>query len=81
MSSTLSAIVPSRIWDSTPVASLRMIMTASFSLWLLKSESNSSYSIRTTVSSETKSGSITDTEDNSPSFIEVTLSFIIVVFP
>jgi hypothetical protein len=49
-------------------------MTASFSLWLLKSESNSSYSIRATVSSETESGSITDTEDSSSSFMGVTLS-------
>jgi hypothetical protein len=48
-------------------------MIASFSLWLLKSESNTSYSIMATVSSETESGSITDTEDSSSSFMEVTL--------
>jgi hypothetical protein len=81
MSSTLSATVPSGIWDSAPVAALRLRMTASFSLWQLKSESNSSYSITATISSETESGSITDTEDSSSSFMEVTLSFIIVMFP
>jgi hypothetical protein len=74
MSSTLSATVPSGIWDSAPTAALRLRMTASFSLWLLKSESNSSYFITTTVSSETESGSITDTEDNSSSFMGVMLS-------
>jgi hypothetical protein len=81
MSSTLSATVPSGIWDFAPAVALRLRMTASFSLWLLKSESNSSYSITTTVSSETKSGSITDMEDSSSSFMEVTLSFIVVVSP
>jgi hypothetical protein len=81
MSSTLSATVPSGIWDSAPAAALRLRMVASFSLWLLKSESNSSYSIMATTSSETESGSITDTEDSSSSFMEVTLSFIIVMFP
>jgi hypothetical protein len=55
-------------------------MTASSSLWLLKSESNSSYSITTTTSSETESGSIIDTEGSSSSFMEVTLPFIIVMF-
>jgi hypothetical protein len=57
-----------------PAAALRLRMTASFSLWLLKSESNSSYFITTTVSSETESGSITDTEDISSSFMGVMLS-------
>jgi hypothetical protein len=56
-------------------------MTASFSLWLLKYESKSSYSIMTTVSSETESGSIIDIEDSSSSFMEVTLSFIVVMSP
>jgi hypothetical protein len=74
MSSTLSVIVPSGIWDSAPAAALRLRMTASFSLWLLKSESKSSYFITTTVSFETESGSITDTEDSSSSFMGVTLS-------
>jgi hypothetical protein len=78
MSSTLSATVPSGIWDSAPAVALRLRMTASFLLWLLKSESNS-YFITTTVSSETESGSITDIEDNSSSFMEVTLSFIVVM--
>jgi hypothetical protein len=81
MSSTLSSTVPSGIWDSAPAAALRLRMTASFSQWLLKSESNSSYSITTTVSFGTESGSITDTEDNSSSFMEVTLSFIVVMSP
>jgi hypothetical protein len=81
MSSTLSATVPSGIWDSAPAAALRLRMTASFSLWLLKSESNSSYSITTTVSSEIESGSITDIEASSSSFMEVTLSFIVVMPP
>jgi hypothetical protein len=81
MSSTLFAIVPSGIWDSTPAAALRLRMTASFSLWLLKCESNSSYSIMETVSSETESGSITDTKASSSSFMEVTLSFIVVMSP
>jgi hypothetical protein len=49
-------------------------MTTSFSLWLLKSKSNSSYFVMATVSSETESGSITDTEDNSSSFMGVMLS-------
>jgi hypothetical protein len=73
MSSTLSTIVPSGIWDTAPAAALRLRMTASFLLWLLKSESNS-YFITTTVSSETESGSITDTEDSSSSFMGVMLS-------
>ena len=81
MSSTLSSIVPSGVWDSAPATAMRLRMTASFLLWLLKSESNSSYFITTTVSSETESGSIIDTEDSSSSFMEVTLSFIIVMFP
>jgi hypothetical protein len=81
MSSILSAIVPSGIWDYAPAATLRLRMTASFSLWLLKSESSSSYSITTTVSSKTESGSITDIEDNSFSFMELTLSFIVVRSP
>ena len=81
MSSTLSAIVPSGIWDSAPATALRLRMTASFSLWLLKSKSNSSYSITATVSSEIESGSITDTEASSSSFMEVTLSFIVVMSP
>jgi hypothetical protein len=74
MSSTLSAIVPSGIWDSAPAAALRLRKTASFSLWLVKSESNSSYFITETVSSENESGSITDTEDSSSSFMGVMLS-------
>jgi hypothetical protein len=74
MSSTLSATVPSGIWDFAPAAALRLRMTASFSLWLLKSESNSSYFIMATVSSETESGSIIDTEDSSSSFMGVMLS-------
>jgi hypothetical protein len=37
-------------------------MTTSSSLWLLKYESNSSYSIMTTTSSEIESDSLTDTE-------------------
>jgi hypothetical protein len=73
MYSTLFAIVPSGIWDSAPVAALRLRMTASFSLWLLKSESNS-YFIMAIVSFETENGSITDTEDNSSSFMGVMLS-------
>jgi hypothetical protein len=81
MSTTLSSTVPSGIWDSTPVAALTLRMTTSFSLWLLKSKSNTSYSITTTVSSETESGSITDTEDSSSSFMEVTLSYIVVMSP
>jgi hypothetical protein len=56
-------------------------MTASSSLWLLKSMSNSSYSIMGTTSSETESGSITDTEGISSSFMEVTLYFIVVMSP
>jgi hypothetical protein len=74
MSSTLSSTVPSGIWDSAPAATLRLRMTTSFSLWLQTSESNSSYFITATVSSETESGSITDTEDSSSSFIGVMLS-------
>jgi hypothetical protein len=74
MSSTLSATVPSGIWDSAPEGTLRLRMTASFSLWLPKYESNSSYFITTTVSSETESGSVTDTEDNSSYFMGVMLS-------
>jgi hypothetical protein len=74
MSSTLSANVPSEIWDSAPATSLRVRMAASISLWLLKSESNSSYFITSTVSSETESGSITNTEDISSSFMGVILS-------
>jgi hypothetical protein len=74
MSSTLSSTVPSRIWDSTPAAALRLRMTASFSLWMLTSESNSSYFIMVIVSSETESGSITDTKDSSSSFMGVMLS-------
>jgi hypothetical protein len=74
MSSTLSATVPSGIWDSAPATALRLRMTASFSLWLLKSESNSSYFNTAIVSSETESGSITDTEDSSSSFMGVMLS-------
>jgi hypothetical protein len=81
MSSTLSGTVPSGIWDYAPTAALRLRMIASFSLWLLKSESNSSYSITATVSSETKSGSIIDIEASSFSFMEVTLSFIVVMSP
>jgi hypothetical protein len=56
-------------------------MTASSSLWLLKSMSNSSYSIMETSSSEIESGSITDTEGSSSSFMEVTLYFILVMSP
>jgi hypothetical protein len=56
-------------------------MITSSSLWLLKSESNSSYSIMATASSKTESGSITDTEYSSSSFMEVTLSFIVVMSP
>jgi hypothetical protein len=56
-------------------------MTASFSMWLLKYESNSSYSIMAIVSSKTKSGSITDTKASSSYFMEVTLSFIVVMSP
>jgi hypothetical protein len=74
MSSTLSATVPSGIWDSAPATALRLRMTASFSLWLLTSESNSSYFIMTTVAYETKSGSIIDSEDSSSSFMGVMLS-------
>jgi hypothetical protein len=74
MSSTPSATVPSGIWDSAPATSLRLRMTASFSLWLLKYESNSSYFITTTVSSEIESVSINDTEDISSSFMGVMLS-------
>jgi hypothetical protein len=81
MSSTLSSTVPSGIWDSAPAAALRLRMTASFSLWLLKSESKSSYSITEIVSSKTESGSIADIEDSSSSFMEVTLSFIVVMSP
>jgi hypothetical protein len=69
MSSTLSANVPSAIWDSAPTVALKLRMTASFSLWLLKSESNSSYFIMAIVSSEIESGSITETEDSSSSFM------------
>jgi hypothetical protein len=54
-------------------------MTASFSLWLLKSKSNSSYSITKKNSYETESGSINDNEGSSSSFMEVTLSLIIVM--
>jgi hypothetical protein len=74
MPSTLSATFPSGIWDFAPPATLRLRMTSSFSMWLLKFESNSSYFITETVSSETESGSITDTEDNSSSFMGVMLS-------
>jgi hypothetical protein len=81
MSSTLSTIVPSRIWDSAPATVMRLRMTASFSLWLLKSESNSSYSIMAIVSSETESVSITDNEDSFSSFMGVTLYFIVVLSP
>jgi hypothetical protein len=81
MSSILSSTVPTGIWDSTPVAALRLRMTASFSLWLLKSKSNSSYSIMSTISSGIESGSITDIEDSSSSFMEVTVSFIVVMYP
>jgi hypothetical protein len=56
-------------------------MIVSSSLWLLKFVSNSSYSITETASTEIESGSITDTEDSSSSFMEVMLSFIIVMFP
>jgi hypothetical protein len=56
-------------------------MIASSSLWLLKSESNSSYSITTTTSYETESGSIIDTEASSSYFMEVTLSFIVFMSP
>jgi hypothetical protein len=56
-------------------------MITSSSLWLLKSESNSSYSITATASSKTESGSITDTEYSPSSFMEVTLSFIVVMSP
>jgi hypothetical protein len=56
-------------------------MTASSSMWLFKSVSNSSYSIMTTTSSETKSVSITDTEGISSSFMEVTLYFNVVMSP
>jgi hypothetical protein len=81
MSSTLSSTVPFGIWDSAPAAALRLRMTASFSLWLLKSKSNSSYSIMSTISSGIESGSITDIEDSSYSFMEVTVSFIVVMYP
>jgi hypothetical protein len=81
MSSTLFATVPSGIWDSAPINALRLRMIVSFSLWLLKSKSNSSYSITTTVSFETQSGSTIETKDSSSSFMEVMLSFIIVMFP
>ena len=81
MSSTLSATVPYGIWDFAPAATLRLRMTTSFSLWLLKSENNSSYFIIATISSETESGSITDTEDSSSSFMEVTLYFIVFMSP
>jgi hypothetical protein len=81
MPCTLSSNVPSGIWDSTPIVSLRLRMNSSFSLWLIKSKSNSSYSIMATISSETKSGSINDIEDNSAYFMEVTLSFIEVLSP
>jgi hypothetical protein len=74
MSSTLSTTVPSGIWDFAPAAALRLRMTASLSLWLLKSESNSSYFITATISSETESGLITDIEDISSSFMGVMLS-------
>jgi hypothetical protein len=74
MSSIISATVPSGIWDSAPATSLRLRMTTSFSLWLLKLESNSSYFIMATISSETESGSITHTENISSSFMGVTLS-------
>jgi hypothetical protein len=56
-------------------------MTASYSLWLLKYVSNSSYSTMTTTSSEIESGSITDTEGSSSSFMEVTLYFIVLMSP
>jgi hypothetical protein len=56
-------------------------MTTSPSLWLLKSVSNSSYSITAIASSETESGSITNIEGSSSSFMEVTLSFIVVMSP
>jgi hypothetical protein len=56
-------------------------MPASSSPWLLKSVSNSSYSITATTSFETESGSISDTEVSSSSFMEVTLSFIVVMSP
>ena len=74
MSSTLSATVPSGIWYFLPAVALKLRMVASFSLWLLKSEIYSSYFITTTISSETESGSITDTEDSSSSFMGVMLS-------
>jgi hypothetical protein len=77
----LSSTVPSGIWDSAPAAALKLIMTASFSSWLLKSKNNSTYSITTTISFETESGSITDIEDSSSSFMEVTLSFIVFMYP
>ena len=81
MSSTLSATIPSGIWDSAPAAALRVRMTASFSLWLLKYESNSSYSIMATISFVTESGSITNIEASSSSFMEVNLSFIVFMSP
>jgi hypothetical protein len=56
-------------------------MTALSSLWLLKYESNSSYSITATSLSETESGSITNTKGSSSSFMDVTLSFIVVMSP
>ena len=74
MSSIISATVPSGIWDSAPAATLRLGITASFSLCLLTSKSKSSYFITETVSYETESGSVTDTEDRSSSFMGVMLS-------
>jgi hypothetical protein len=81
MSYTLSSTVPSGIWDSVPTVVLRLRMTALFSLWLLKSESNSSYSITTIVSYETESRSITGIEDSYYYFMEVALYFIVVMSP
>jgi hypothetical protein len=56
-------------------------MSASSSMWLLKSVSNSSYSITEKTSSETASGSITDIKGSSSSFMEVTPYFIVVMSP
>jgi hypothetical protein len=67
--------------NSALAPTLRLRMIASSSLWLLKYVSNSSYSITTTTSFETESGSITDTEYISFYFMELMLSFIIVMSP
>jgi hypothetical protein len=56
-------------------------MIYSSSLWLLKSMSKSSYFITAGASSETESGSIIDIVGISSSFMEVALSFIVVMSP